>query len=148
MTTLNAALRALFTGDATFMALATGGVHDPETLGRQELEIDDIRQPGTPLINPALFIRWTTDAPFGEAVVNAHRHFVELYFFQDTGYAVTASMRQRAYALLHRQRVTFDEPASDYVFEFRWAGDIVQQQDESLGGASMERSRYYANSIR
>lgn len=147
MTTLNTAFRAVFTGDTAFMALATAGVFDPETLGRQELELDDLTN-GTPIVQPALFIRWTTDAPFAAEVLNAHRPFVELYFFQDTGYITTAAMRARAYALLHRKRVVFNDPANDFVFEFRWAGDILQQQDESLSGASMERSRYYANSIR
>lgn len=147
MTTLHEAVLDLFENDATFAALATGGVFDVDTLGRQELELGDITS-GTPIVQPALLIRWTTDAPWGPDSLNGHRPFVELYFYQDTGYTTTEAMRQRAYELLDRQRVTFNEPASDYVFEFRWAGDVIQQQDDSLGGASMERSRFYANSIR
>lgn len=147
MTTLREATRALFTGDVTFMALATGGVHDADSLGRNWLELDDITG-STPVIRPALFIRWTTEAPYSIRVLKARSLFVELYFFQDQGYTVTAQMRDRAYVLMEQQRVSFNEPAGSYLYAFRWAGDLVQSNDETLQGASMERSRFEGHLIK
>jgi hypothetical protein len=123
------------------MALATGGVHDAESLGRNNLELDDITD-GSPVVKPALFIRWSTEAPYSSSVLKARSVFVELYFFQDQGYDVTVQMRHRAFELLHQQRVSFDDPEGDYLYAFRWAGDLTNMDDESLQGASMERSRY------
>lgn len=140
MTTLYAATHTLLTNDATLAALATGGVHDVQSLGRQELELADITA-GTPLVKPAVFLRWTTETEFVR-VINARRVYLDIYVYQDTGYLVTAQMRDRIFTLLHQQRVTFTEPAGDYLYAFVWAGDVVQQQDDTLGGASMERSRY------
>lgn len=141
-TTLKQALKARLSGDATLAAIAMGGVHDPESLGRQELELKDITAINSPLIKPAVFIRWTTEDPFDVPAINAVRAFVEIYFFQDKGYASCQSMRERVWLLLHQQRVSFDAPAGWHLGVFIWAGDVLQMQDDSLGGASMERSRY------
>jgi len=148
MTTLRTATKALFTADTAFMALATGGVHDADSLGRDWLEIADITSGSSPVIKPALFIRWTTEAPFDASVLNARSLFVELYFIQDQGYTITAQMRHRAWQLLHQKRASIDSPAGEYLYAFVWAGDLVQQSDESLQGAAMERSRYEGHLIK
>ncbi len=142
MTTLQAATRALLTGDTTLAALATGGIHDPESLGRQELELKDVTASGSPLVKPAVFLRWTTQDPMSATALRAVRGFVEAYFYQDTGYATIQQMRQRVWQLLDQQRVTVTEPSGVRHCAFVWAGDVIEQQDDSLGGASMERSRY------
>lgn len=141
-TTLAAAVRALFTGDAAFATLATGGVHDAESLGRQGLELKDVQSGSSPLAQPALFIRWTTEAPYSGLALQARQVFCELYFYQHAGYDTIRQMRQRAFELLHQQRVSFDDPSGDYLFAFYWAGDVKEQVDDSLAGASFERSRY------
>jgi len=141
VTTLREAVKTLFEGDATFMALATGGVHDADSLGRQQLELNDITA-GTPIVQPALFIRWTGEVPFSASVLEARSVFCELYFFDDSSYDTIRQMRERAYTLLHQQTVTFDEPSSDYLYAFRWVGDVLEQTDDTLAGAFMERSRY------
>jgi hypothetical protein len=141
-TTLKQALKTLLSGDATLAALATGGVHDPDSLGRQELELKDICATNSPLARPAVFIRWTTEDPFDVTAINAVRAFVEIYFFQDKGYATCQQMREQTWTLLHQKRLTFDYPAGWHLGVFIWAGDVLQMQDDSLGGASMERSRY------
>jgi hypothetical protein len=141
-TTLKQALKTLLSGDATLIALATGGVHDPDSLGRQELELKDVTATNSPLVRPAVFIRWTTEDPMDVAVINAVRAFVEIYFYQDAGYATCQQMRERTWSLLHQKRVTFDYPTGWRMTAFIWAGDVIHMQDDSLGGASMERSRY------
>lgn len=141
MTTLREATRALFLADGTFMALATGGVHDSDSLGRNNLELGDLTA-GSPVVKPAMFLRWRSEVPLSLVVLKARSIFVELYFYQDQGYTVTAQMRQRAFELLHQHGVSFDEPSGDYLYNFTWAGDLTDMDDESLQGASMERSRY------
>lgn len=139
-TTLRQALRAKFTGDAAFMTLASGGVHDGDSLGRRELTLDDLTA-GTPVVKPALLIRWTTETSM-ISIIGARELAVELYFYQHSGYDTIRQMRERAYALLDRNNVVFDTPSSDWLYEWRWAGDVLEQQDDTLGGASMERSRF------
>ena len=148
MTTLQEATLALFTGDAAMVALATGGIYDAETLGRTELTLDDIRVSGSPTINPALFVRWSTEAPFSAVILKARSVFVELYCYQDGGYDITRQMRNRAYELMHQQNVIFDEPSSDYLYAYVWAGDLTGKDDDSLQGASMERSRFEGHLIK
>jgi len=147
-TTLHQAVKTLLSGDATLAALATGGIHDPDSLGRPGLELADLCA-GTPVIHPAVFIRWTTEAPFSAVILKARSVFAEVYFYQDQGYDTIRQMRERVFALLHQKRVpTMDAPAGDYLYAFVWAGDVLQQSDDSLGGASMERSRYEGHLIR
>lgn len=146
-TTLHQAVKALLSGDVTLAALATGGIHDADSLGRNGLELADLCA-GTPVIKPAVFIRWTTEAPFSAAVLKARSIFLELWFYQDQGYETIRQMRERAFALLHQKRVTMDTPAGDYLYALVWAGDVLQQSDDSLGGASFERSRYEGHLIR
>lgn len=148
MTTLQEATLALFTGDPAMVALATGGIYDSDTLGRDNLELDDIRSPGTPTVDPALFIRWSTEAPFSAVVLEARSIFVELYFYQDSGYTITRQMRDRAYRLMQQQTVIFDDPASDYLYAWVWSGDLTNKDDETLEGASMERSRFEGHLVK
>jgi len=141
MTTKTAAITALLAADATLKALATGGVFDLNALDRQGLELEDITA-GAPLVQPAIAVRLSGETPYSGLAVSAAQITVELYFYQHAGYATCEAMRARCYALLHRQRVASTEPAGEWLFQLQWAGDITGQNDESLGGASMERSRY------
>jgi hypothetical protein len=140
-TTLRAALRALLAADTALAALATNGVKDLDTLGRAGLELADLNG-GTAAIKPTVFIRWSTAAPYSDSVLNARSLFVELYFYADQGYTTIESMRARVFALLHQKRVSFDSPTNEHLCAFRWAGDVLQQVDDQLGGAAFERSRY------
>lgn len=140
-TTLAAAVKALFNGDTTFKALATF-IYDAEALGRPGLELQDVQSAGVPLVQPTLYIRWTTEAPYSGLALQARQVFCELYFYQHAGYDTIRKMRQRAFELLHQQRVSFNDPGGDYLFAFYWAGDVREQVDDSLAGASFERSRY------
>lgn len=149
MTTLREATKAKFTGDVTFMALATNGVKDPDALGRDELTPDDLTG-ATPVVQPTLFIRWAGEVPISSRIFRARRVFCELYFYSDgaSGYETVRKMRERAFSLLDGQRVSINDPYNEYVFEFRWAGDVTQQKDDELGGANFERSRYEAYAMR
>lgn len=141
MTTLKAALKSKLTGDTALMALAVGGVFDAESVGREGLTLDDLTS-GTPLVKAAVFLRWSTAGPISARAIQAREVFVEIYVYQHSGYDTCRKMRDRLFALLDGARVAYDDPAGEWLFELRWAGDVTEQRDDSLGGASMERSRY------
>lgn len=144
MATMKEAVRAVLTGDATLMALATGGVHDHDTVGRRGLTRETLMTAGVVAIKPAIYINWTTEAPFGvrQATLQAERLFFEVYFYQDSGYATIVSMRKRVKALLNYQPTQYNSPANEWMHDIRWAGDLLEMKDEELGGVSMERTRY------
>lgn len=142
MTTLPAATKAVLTGDGTLVALATGGIHDLHSLGRNELEPGDLQAGVSPVIQPGIFLRWRSQAQMGLRVAETRRGFVEVYFYDHEGYTTIATMRAEVYRLLHQARVLFDEPDRFTRAVFVWAGDVEQQEDDSLMGAAMERSRY------
>lgn len=145
MTTIREAVRAVLTGDATLVALATGGIHDDDSLdNRNGLTPQALQAAGSPLIRPGIYIGWTTSDPFGvhDATLHAERGFLEVYFYQHEGYDVITTMRDRVKRLLHQQRVNFDTPANQYNHAILWAGDVLNMKDEEMAGASMERSRF------
>jgi hypothetical protein len=59
---------------------------------------------------------------------------VELWFYQDTGFAVIDVMRAKAFTILHGRKITG-------AFQSLWVGDVRQQRDQLLD-ASVERSDY------
>jgi hypothetical protein len=145
MTTIREAVRAVLTADTALMALATGNVHDDDSLNNQHGLTPAALQVGDdPTIRPGIYIRWTTSDPFGvnDATLHAERGFFEVYFYQNTGYATITAMRDRVKRLLHQQRVDYDEPANQYCYAIIWAGDVLNMKDEEMAGASMERTRY------
>jgi len=144
MATMQATLKAVLTGDATLMALATGGVYDGDSVGRRGLTRETLATAGQVAIDPAIYINWVTDTPYGvrQEVLQARRVFAEIYFYQDTGYATVRAMRQRVRELLEYEPVQYDDPASERMRDIFWRGDIVERKDESLSDVSMEQSQY------
>jgi hypothetical protein len=145
MTTIREAVRTVLITDVTLMALATGGVHDDDSLdNRNGLTPEALQAADSPIIRPGVYIRWTTSDPFGlnDATLNAERAFFEVYFYQHEGYDVITAMRDRVKRLLHQQRVNYDTPANQYCYAIIWAGDVLTMKDREMAGASMERTRY------
>ena len=144
MTTFIAAVRAALEVDATLIAIATGGIWDTEETGRDGLTPDMIQDADSVVIKPALFLKESTRAEFGEAdaTIKAERWFLEIYGYQHTGYATIAAMLDRVKTLLNRQQVQFTEPADYWCHLMLWRGRVSDQKDLSLGGASMSRDRY------
>ena len=138
------AVRAVLTGDDTLMALATGGVHDGDTLGRRGLTREDLAVDGQVQINPGIKITWTTENPFGvrQETLQAERLFFAVYFYQHSGYATIGSMRRRVRALLEYEPVQYDDPANKWMHDILWRGDLLEMKDDELGGVSMENTRY------
>lgn len=141
MTSLYQAIYDHLSADTTLSSLATGGLYDWAQVGRRGLTRATLTANDTVPIQPALFLHWSSATPFGggEVGVAAQRVFFEVYFYQDSGYASIDAMRQRVMTLLHRQQLALND---GWCFLILWRGDVRQQQDEALGGVSMERSRY------
>jgi hypothetical protein len=139
MATLQATIRGVLTGDATYMAAMPGGVHDAETLqDREWIEMEDIRDANGRLKSTTV-IRWRGAALFGPEVLPTEARFCELWFYEDTGYEDIETAKRRAKALLHRQLFLADNAALVYLI---WAGDLGEMTADEFGGASMDRSRY------
>lgn len=151
MTTLYEAIKAVLTGDATLTAVCTGGVYDRDNVGRQGLTLATL-QNGTPLIQPSIFIKWSSENPFDaerHKTLKAERVFFEVFYYEDGGAAPThdicLTMRLRVRQLLaYNRSVEITEPSGAWCHDVIWAGDVVGLRDEALGNASMERSRFYA----
>lgn len=150
MTTIREAIRARLTSDATLAALATGGIDDDDSLNNQHgLTVDDVTNL-TPIIQPSVFIEWVSTDPFGvnDKTLHAERSFFLVYFWQDTGYNTIAAMKDRVKRLLHQQRVTYDTPSNEYCYAMIWVGDVCNQKDQEMGGASLEWSRFEVHTRR
>lgn len=145
MTTIREAIVEVLDDDATLAALATGGIYQVSTVGREGLTRKMLLGSGV-AINPAVYVVWSTDVPYQQdnRLLRGQNLFFYVYFYQDTGYDVCKQMRERVKALLEYQPVQYDDPADEHMHDLFWRGDMVGEIDESLGDASMERSRYQA----
>lgn len=127
-----AAVADILRGDATLMALLTGGVHTVAQIA-----------PGmdapTPFdsfgrMQPAALVRNETavaDGPRGRF----ERVFVLVFFYDRAGYETINQALERAKALLHERRL------GDDAWEVRHTDDVTDQYDDALP-AFMHRSRY------
>lgn len=92
-----AVLKAVLEADATFMALATGGVHTAVEISRADTpDAFDANQE----ILPSCLIKFETTTPIAPYTHGA-RAFVVFIFYQRSGFDSIGLMRQRVYALLH-----------------------------------------------
>ena len=144
MTTMKEAVREVLENDATFAALATGGIFDANNVGRNGMTRKKLTVSGQVAMSPGVYITWPTDAPLGQAqkTIGAHNIFFDLYCYQDEGYDITEAMRERALTLFNYTPVTFDTPSDKIMRDIIWAGDVSEQRDDTMGGAAMERSSY------
>lgn len=135
---IEATIKTLLAADATLLAIATGGVHSFDSVGRM-----GINRTNTPtafdssgIIKPCVLVRLRSSNPdyalhddSGQYV--AMRSMVETWLYQDSGYTIIETMHDRIYALLHAQRF-------GGLFRCEWAGTIRSQYDYELN-ASVER---------
>lgn len=122
--------KTLLEADATLLALATGGVWDWDETGRM-----GINRTNTPTaftdgkIKPCLLLKLRSSVPFGDvaddaAQVTGARDMLEVWAYQDIGYATINAMLARVYTLLQ------GKPLGGFVC--RWAGDISPQRDTDM----------------
>lgn len=133
---MKSALYDLLSNDDTLMATLTGGLYKDVEISRQ----------GTPdafdangEIEPCGLLKMETQTPFGPHDHSA-RLFFSLLLYQRSGYGSTQAARERAYALLHRGRVS---PAAGGCWQIFHADEVLNAEDDGLG-CSLETSRFYA----
>lgn len=142
-----AAAKAIFEGDATMLATATGGVWDWTELGRRGLNRTD--HAGTAfdangLIKPLVVLKLRTAVPIegisdDAAQVVAQRSMLEAWYYEDAGYSNINIMRARGFVLLHGKQLGG--------FVCRWAFDGPQLRDMDLD-ACMQRVDYASVSLK
>lgn len=131
------AITSLLQNDAAVIAALTGGVHRANEISRQETPT---AYDANSELLPCALVRQESGTPWGP-----HEHSGRLYvvvvFYQRSGLAAIETARKRAYALLHRQKLTPVDGSGCY--EVRWSYDLLDQDDPALG-VSMALSRYVA----
>lgn len=138
MANLADTIKTVLENDATFAALATGGVHAEPEISRQDTPT---AFDANSEIKPCCLVKLGTITQSAQ-IRPATRKFIELYFYEykNAGTDSIDSMADRAYALLHdtRQagtaRVYFDTATPDI--------------PESALSASMRLAVYVADLIR
>lgn len=134
------------TGDATLMAILTGGVFVSGETGRDGLTRGDIAG-SDGWIRPAALVRERAVVPDGwvhdqEAQHASARQVVEIWLYEDASYAAIDAAMNRLYTLFQGYMFTDTYP-------IEWIGGINRQRDEgSLLGASLGRIDFAVFSVR
>lgn len=148
MATLRDAFKTILTDDATLTALLTGGIKDASNepkggFGLKDLakELDGVR------IQPFALIRWRDSVLLQPDmdVLSPEKESVEIYVYQDKGFATIESAVNRLKVLLHRQLISADDREFAYChFEFV-SGEVPAEEYDN---ASMKFIRFNLSEIR
>ncbi len=133
--------KAIWQGDATLLALATGGVWDWDATGRQGINRSNTLTAAafnSGIIKPCLLFKLRSSVAFGgiaddPAQVVSARDMLEVWGYQHSGYATIKSMLARVYTLLQGKQLGG--------FSCRWAMDLQPLRDTEMD-ASVERADY------
>lgn len=137
MSTLST-VKAVLQADATLASAATGGIYDDGEAGRLGLNrsttpaaFDDKGR-----IKPCILLKVRSTAPAGidHDQYTAVREVLEVWFYEDRGYATIETMRDRVFSLLHAQQLA-------NTFGVLWQSDVRGGRDIELD-ACVERSEY------
>lgn len=141
MTTTLANAKTLLEADATLLALATGGIWDWDETGRMGINRSNTLTTAAwinGIIKPCLLLKLRSSVPFGEIADDAAklvsvREMLEVWAYQDSGYATIKSMLDRVYTLLQGTQLGG--------FSCRFANKIQPPRDIEMD-ASVERDDY------
>jgi hypothetical protein len=136
--TAKSALKAALLADVTIASIAGVRVLDSEDVSAEGLKLEHMLSGSNPLIQPTVYLRWSSDNVLGIRSMMAHEAFVETWCYQHKGYVLTAQLRQAIRERLDQQMLS----DADGKYWFVWAGDVLEQVDPTLGDARVERSRY------
>ncbi|RMH11465.1 MAG: hypothetical protein D6698_16325 [Gammaproteobacteria bacterium] len=135
-----AAIKAVLSDDTTINAIATGGIHDRYSVGRNGLQRRHMADSDAAPVHPAVYLGWSNRVPFGDQqkILGADRLFVDVYFYQDSGYDIILTLRERVRTVLEYNPVAVD---GAWMADIFWRGDILGQFDDGLR-CCVERSTY------
>jgi hypothetical protein len=127
----------LLVADTTLMSSLTGGIYRTQEISRQAAAA--AYDTNLELL-PCALLKGSTATPWGPQLHSGRLYF-QLYLYQRSGYASIEPARLRIYKLLHRTRLT---PSNgDGCYEIDHAGDVLDQEDATLG-AALQLSRFVA----
>lgn len=137
------------TGDATLMAILTGGVHQSGAVGIEGITRETVAAAfdANGYLKPCALVAQRGDIPTGDVVdylaqVTSNRQIVEIWVYQD------APSYTAIDAALARLRTLFFGHWFSDTFEIRLANVLDRERDEgSLSGASMARQDWQVDSI-
>lgn len=109
MTATLANAKTILEADATLLALATGGVWDWDETGRMGINrVNTTAAFTSGIIKPCLLLKLASSVPFGDIADDSRhltgaRDMLEVWAYQDSGYATIKSMLDRVFTLLQGQ---------------------------------------------
>lgn len=147
MATVRQALKTHLLADATLAALLTGGVLDAEDLPLDGGSLSDIPlQNDGVRIKPFVVCRWRLTTP-KEIIASSQRRTLELYFYQDVGYATIEAAQQHVKSILHQVKLLAADDAARYAF-FNWQQDRGELPAPEFGNVASIMSRYSVDYLR
>lgn len=152
MATYKAAIKATLTGDATLMALLTGGIYLRDDLGRLGLHPDNTANAAaydtlTGKLKPCAVLVFST-ANEREIANYTKRRFFSIYFYDDGDYLTIEQAKRRVEVLLSPQGGTVHSATDAGLAATHWANDGAEFTADELGGAMGMFSRYYVDLTR
>lgn len=135
MATLHSAVEAVI--EAAAGTTLTGGIYSAEEMDRGNVTLETVQRDGDGRILPFGVLRWRGDIPGGGLHISG-RVFLEIWLYEDSGYAHIREARHAIRKALHRRYFTTDDETS---VKGRWVGDLGELTADELGGASMDRVR-------
>ena len=142
--TILANVKTVLEGDATLLALATGGVWDFNETKRLGLN-----RTATPtafdtndIIKPCILLKTRSEIPDGFLMDDVTQYAsivatIEVWFYADYDFTNIDTMSSRVYTLLHAVQVKGS-------FQVFWTGDGFRGRDDELD-AMFQRSDYVAH---
>lgn len=150
MATQEAAFKALLTGDATFAALATGGIFlwddFDNNLGATPQNLDaEGAYNAAGALKPCAVIKFDTETQGN--LQKAELRFVRVYLYDENGFGTIRSMKRRLKRkdVLHQVTFTSDNELTNYV---EYVDSLPEFTDDALQGAAASAVRLSILSLR
>lgn len=140
--------KARMEGDATLMAILTGGVYTKAETGREGITRDTASDAfdGDGYLKPCSLVRQRPLVPDGQVAdeeesLASDRRVIEIYLYEDSGYSNIDSGLSRLFILFFGHRFSDSFPV-------QLVHQIDRERDEgALSGASMARQDWAVHSI-
>lgn len=140
MATLQDTVRLYLEGQISLTMILTGGIFDASEMDREGMDLETVRDATTKRLKPWAELRWRGSNPTGPTDrLNAETRFLEVWLYEDMGYANIEAAKRIVKQLLHRKVFAADNYGLVWL---RWAGDLGEFVADEMGGASGDRCRF------
>lgn len=146
MATLRAAVKSTLSGDSTLATLLPGGVYDTEDFTFDEGGANEVpRKANGVEVNPFAYVRFREADPYGPYLVQGEMQSIEIYVYDNYGYATLESAISRIKALLHFQEVSADDRQLAFLVTAHISGELNAPE---LGNIPCQFIRFRNTQIR